>query len=143
MWVDIDVGQILGGRPEKSKKVQRRLSTKNPRMVAKYNKAWKEKLRSEGWDLELDQIQKEAEKTGWSQKLETGFNRVHGAQQEARKELERNIRKVRAGELEWSPRLQSYRDAIELWELLGKRFKRIKTASDKHRGTQTENYTSD
>ena len=72
MWVDIDVGQILGGRPEKSKKVQRRLSTKNPRMVAKYNKAWKEKLRSEGWDLELDQIQKEAEKTGWSHKLGRG-----------------------------------------------------------------------
>ena len=46
-----------------------------------------------------------------------------GRNVQIRKEIESKLRKLRMGGVEWSPKLQKYRDKIELWKMMKKRRK--------------------
>jgi hypothetical protein len=50
---------------------------------------------------------------GWSYQLEEEYNRIHT--------LQTDIRKLQMGEVPWSPKLQIFRDKIELWSSLYKK----------------------
>jgi hypothetical protein len=59
-----------------------------------------------------------AQAQGWSAALETEYNRINAQQYEIRKKIELQLRHLQMGAVNWSPKLQSFRNAIEIWTLL-------------------------
>jgi hypothetical protein len=47
-------------------------------------------------------------------KHEQEFNSIQALQTALRKEIEKELRRLRMGGISWSPKLQRYRDQIEL-----------------------------
>jgi hypothetical protein len=47
--------------------------------------------------------------------LVTAYNQLHTKTNEIRSDVESGLRKIRRGGKPWSPKLQIYRDTIELW----------------------------
>jgi hypothetical protein len=91
-------------------------------MVKNYNSKVSSELKKQGLFDALTTLQAQAQQ-GWSPELETEFNRIKGAQYKIRKDVELKIRHLRMGAVEWSPKLQSYSTAIEIWSLLLKKRK--------------------
>ncbi len=54
------------------------------------------------------------------------YNSLYEENKDLRVEAEEHIRKLRMGEVPWSPRLKLLRDEIELWRMMVKRRKRVK-----------------
>jgi hypothetical protein len=71
----------------------------------------------------LRQVKQQADTSGWTPELEQEYNRINNRQYEIRKKVESKIRHLRMGAVEWSPKLQSFRMAIEIWSLLLKKRK--------------------
>jgi hypothetical protein len=63
-------------------------------------------------------LAREARRGNWSADLEEEFNEIDEKQRAIRTRAEKEVRKLRMGQVEWSPRLQKFRTAIELWSLI-------------------------
>jgi hypothetical protein len=121
LWVDIDYSVLGYDNPISSPKNIRRLHTRDPRLVEKYNLRVEKALRSTGLLDRLQKIKQEALELGWSDELQEEYNRISTLNTQLRKNIERSIRKLRMGAIPWSPRLQVYRDKIEIWQMLLKK----------------------
>ena len=122
LWMDVAYETVYGFKiPPMTANRIRRLNTKNPKMVEKYNHEVKTRLQSARIIDKLNQIDMMANQFGWSEALENSFNLLHKQQQEIRLHVEKRIRKLRMGAIPWSPSLQQFRDNIELWNSILKR----------------------
>ena len=90
-------------------------------MVKKYNKALKDKVDVKTMVKDLRILQQAAESKGWTEELEREYNKIHERVQEARLESEKGLRKLRMGNVPWSPQIQQARNQVELWLLLLRR----------------------
>ena len=71
----------------------------------------------------LKAVKERAQTNGWSQELEDKYNDLHALMHELREKAARKTRKIRKGAIPWSPKLQSFRTSIEIWESLLKKRK--------------------
>jgi hypothetical protein len=78
-------------------------------------------------------VHAKANRDGWSYQLEEKYNRIHTLQTDIRQRVEHRIRKLCMGEVPWSPKLQIFRDKIELWSSLYKKRCGLKMSNRKIR----------
>ena len=100
-------------------------------MVRKYNTWVKHALHLEGLPTALQRLEQQASTTGWSPALKEEYNRINDRQYTIRRKIETKIHHVRTGTIPWSPKLQKFRTAIEIWSLLLKKRKGIKVSNKK------------
>ena len=77
------------------------------------------------------ELEKEANLYGWTKALTQTHDDIQCQQITMRKEAEQNMRKIRNGGVPWSPKLQSFRDTIELWDLIYKKKIGVRVSSNK------------
>jgi hypothetical protein len=78
----------------------------------------------------LRQVKQQADTSGWTPELEQEYNRINNQQYEIRKKVESKIQHLCMGAVKWSPKLQSFRTAIEIWSLLLKKRKGTRQISN-------------
>ena len=121
----------------------RKLQTKDPRLVKKYNQRVHEALSKAKLFERLSFLSHMASETGWNQELEDEYNTIQKQQTLLRTQIEYELRKYRKGEVPWSPKLQSYRDSIELWSMIVRKRLGVKVSNRRIRRfikkTRTEN----
>ena len=134
LWVDISFYDAFGhAAPPLVPPDIRRLNTGNPKLVHKYNEQVNSAMAKEGLASALFNLELTAKKEGWNQELEAEYNRINNRQYEIRKKIETKIRNIRAGAIPWTPKLQTFRTAIEIWSLILKKRKGIKISIRKLR----------
>ena len=134
LWFDVSYTDAFGyASPPLMPPSARRLKTKDPNMVARYNSQLRQKLENESLLNDLEKIHQHASVSGWSHALENEYNRINDRQYTIRQQIERKIRHLRMGALPWSPKLQSFRDKILVWSLLLKKRKSRKVSNRKIR----------
>ena len=122
LWIDISYNDAFGyASPPLVSPSARRLKTRDPKMVQRYNAKLALSLRTEGLDEALADVSRLAELEGWSNKLEAEYNRINDRQYEIRKKIESHIPHLRTGAIPWSPKLQRYRDTILIWSMMLKK----------------------
>lgn len=121
LWFEVEQSSIFGHSVPGTQPISiRKLKTSDPRMVARYNKRVLDLFNKEGLlekARELNQVQEDQ----WTVQHEKAYNDIHARSTDIRLQVEQNIRQVRHGMVPWSPKIQIYRDTIELWECVLKR----------------------
>jgi hypothetical protein len=121
LWIDVPYTDALGySIPPHICPSARRLQCKNPKLVQKYNTQLSRALSTENLDTDLAQISNTALHEGWSHHLEQEYNRINDRQYTIRKDIESKIRNLRTGAIPWSPKLQRFRNNIQIWSMLFK-----------------------
>lgn len=133
LWIDVDKDSVLGHRPNQlyAPAIQR-LSETDPRIKRRYIRRTKEAYKDNNIYEKFEHLQRL-----YQDKDEPDFDQIKFADKYdlldieikvIRKDIERNIRKVKRGNIQWSPALQTKRDQIELWQRVVKREQGIATS---------------
>ena len=130
LWIELSFEEILNySSPPLHCKGRRRLNTRDPRLVDAYCKKVENRLRQTRIPAKLFEIEAKARLYGWTNQLEVEYNILHQQNKEIRTAVEKKIRKLKSGGIPWSPRLQKYRDRIELWRMVNKKRKNRTTST--------------
>jgi hypothetical protein len=128
LWIDFTVEEVLGqDSPPLTKPSARKLKANDPRLVNTYNKRATKAVKKTGLDAQLSELYTKS-LSGWNPTLQEEFNRIHSESNDVRKTVEAKLRKLFMGGVPWSPKLQIYRDTIELWHMVVNKRKRIKVS---------------
>jgi hypothetical protein len=122
LWVDIDLDSIFGTKLAPTEKAAaRRLKTKDPRVVKKYNKILeKELLRLKlPHRLFLLESKVQAGEITWGRTTE--YEEVHQSALHCKANAEQKCRNLNMGKVDWSPEYKAARDRLEVWALLRKK----------------------
>jgi hypothetical protein len=111
----------------------RRLNTKNPRLVEKYVQQLREQLVHSGLAKRLFALELCATQQGWSTSLQDDYDDIQAAHLKLRRQIKLKLRKLRMGGIPWSPKLQGFRNAIELWSMILRKRKGIKVSNTRIR----------
>jgi hypothetical protein len=120
IWIEIQYSIAFGQRsPELAKIRTKRLKTSDPRMVTKYTIRVKKAMRYTGFRKKIDTFKAQTERNEWMDQMIAQYNEL-GQEDRAIRDavLESGIRKISMGGIPWSPKLQPYRDTIELWKMI-------------------------
>ena len=133
IWIDIDYKTTLGCSYQKIRQRPiRRLKCSDPRLVTKYNESVYQKLKDTGILQRTMELHQKS-LTEWTIDMEDEYNLIYQEQKQIRLDIERKLRKIHTGAHPWSPKFQKYRDTIELWSLILKRRRHIRTSLTKIR----------
>ncbi len=134
LWADFTYEDAFGvsGTPLVHPGV-RRLNTKNPRLVEKYVQQLRQQLVHSGLAKRLFALETCAAHHGWSDALQAEYDDIQVTHIKLRKHIERNLRKLRMGGVPWSPKLQGFRDAIELWSMIVRKRKGVTVSNTRIR----------
>ena len=111
----------------------RRLNTKNPRLVEHYVQQLRKQLEHSGLAKRLFALEIQANQHGWSPPLQVEYDDIQATHLKLRNLIERNLRKLRMGGVPWSPKLQGFRNAIELWSMILRKRKGVKVSNTRIR----------
>ena len=111
----------------------RRLNTKNPRLVEKYVQLLRKQLVHSGLAKRLFDLELSATQQGWSTLLQEEYDDIQASHLKLRTLIERNLRKLRMGGIPWSPKLQVFRNAIELWSMILRKRQGVKVSNTRIR----------
>ena len=127
IWIDVDFPSIFGcpwnSMPSSKPK---RLKCKDPRLVKKYNNLVTKEMKEANLFVRIQQLFVKS-KTCWNRSLEKEYNEIYREQLKIRKKAESRIRKLKTGAVAWSPTIQHLRDKIELWILILRRKRKVRT----------------
>ena len=120
IWVDLDKQEFFGHRPRlMHNPVKLRLSEKDPRIRKRYLKRLKEAYNKSGIHKKFRELQKLYENRQSVDFNEATFSDQYNTLDKEilgiRQDLERKIKKVKAGNVPWSPALKAKVDKVELW----------------------------
>ena len=122
LWVDISYVDAFGfAAPPHVSPSPRRLLTKDPLMVHRYNQRVTQALNNEDLPEAAKSLSHQATQHGWNDTLEREYNRINERQYKIRIVTEKKIRHLRTGSIPWSPTLQRCRDDIQIWSMLRKK----------------------
>jgi hypothetical protein len=107
----------------------RRLNTKNPWLVEKYVQQLRKQLVHSGLSKRLFSLELCATQQGWSTSLQDDYDDIQAAHLKLRRQIELKLRKLRMGGILWSPKLQGFRNAIELCSMIVQKRKGIKVSN--------------
>ena len=129
IWVDLNFEELFGCPWNNlSTRTPQKLKVGHPRLVEKYNNEVFKALQKYKLIEKLERLATQS-KECWSQEMEDEYNCIYESQVDIRKKVEQKLRKLKTGGRPWSPRLQRYRDTIEVWSLILKKRKKIHTYS--------------
>jgi hypothetical protein len=109
----------------------RRLNTKNPRLVEKYVQQLRKQLVHSGLAKRLFSLELCATQQGWSTSLQDDYDDIQAVHLKLRRQVELKLCKM--GGIPWSPKLQGFRNAIELWSMILRKRKGIKVSNTRIR----------
>ena len=123
IWVEITKESSIGLNPPKIHSIQaRRLKTKDPNVVKKYNTILEEEFEKYNiYGRALDLYNQYADKLTIPQQQE--YNQLDYLREKAMNKAERKCRKLHMGALPWSPALQHARNMIQYLKLTLRRKK--------------------
>jgi hypothetical protein len=134
LWADFTYEDILGfSPPPLTSPDARRLRTEDPRLTARYNSRVKAALDKERLPEQLFSLEAAARVNGWLEEYERQYNDIQRRQLRIRKDIESSIRKLKTGEVPWSPKLQRFRTEIELWTMILRKRKGVKVSNKRIR----------
>ena len=111
-------------------------------MVSRYNQSVKTQLKQKGIIQSLSTLY-QLSLESWNQQMEQQYNTLYLQQLLVRQNVEKHIRKLKTGGIPWSPRLQLYRDKIELWEMVVKKRRHVRTSTSKIKRLMKKTMTPD
>jgi hypothetical protein len=127
IWIEIQYSIAFGqSSPEIAKIKPKRLKTSDPRLVKKHNIQVKRAMRDTGFRKRYETFKVRTEQEEMSDELIEQYNALDIENQELRDKIQSRIRKLNMGGVPWSPKLQPYRDTIELWKMIRRKRKGIK-----------------
>ena len=101
LWADFTYQEALGHEPPPLiEPPSRRLKADDPRLVKTYIGKVKTMLKETSMLKQLLTLEAKAKLTGWKQEHEAEYNKIHRAQKKTRRDIEKNVRKLRKGECE-------------------------------------------
>ena len=121
VWTDIPIFSFYGiSTPKTKKRPARRLRSDDPRLVLKYTTAVHSYFMHVDLYRQLDELYKYEE---WNDELEKEYNRILKLSNRIKQMAEKTLKKLRMGEVEWSPIIQALRNKIDLYLCVIKRKK--------------------
>jgi hypothetical protein len=134
LWVDFHYTELFGHSILPTVKPSaRRLNANDPRLAETYNQLTKQAFRKNKLFKKLTLLSAALMKDGLLPKHEQEFNSIQLLQTSLRKEIEKDLRRLRMGGISWSPKLQRYRDQIELWMMVTQKRRRVKVSTKRVR----------
>jgi hypothetical protein len=107
----------------------RRLNTKNPPLVEKYVQQLRKQLVHSGLAKRLFSLELCATQQRWFKSLQDDYDDIQAVNLKLRRQIKLKLSKLRMGGIPWSPKLQGFRNAIELWSMILRKRKGIKVSS--------------
>ena len=139
IWIEIQYSIAFGQRsPEIAKLQPKRLKTNDPRLVKAYNIRVKKAMRETGFRHRYDSLKAQTERGEWNDEMIEQYNARDTKYQDIREATERGIRNLTMGGIPWSPKLQPYRDTIELWKMIRRKRKGLKISVKRIRRFMTK-----
>jgi hypothetical protein len=127
IWIEIQYSIAFGQRSLAIAKIKpKRLKTSDPRLVDKYNLRVKTAMRATGFRKRYETLKARTEKGAWNDELIDQYNELDHEDRDIRDNVEAKIRKLNMGEVPWSPKLQVFRETIELWKMIIRKRKGLK-----------------
>ena len=127
LWIEIQYSIAFGQRsPEISKIQPKRLKTSDPRLVKKYNIRVKKAMRDTGFRKRYEALKAQNDRGEWNDEMIEQYDARDQEDRDIRDTVEKGIRKLNMGGVPWSPKLQPYRDTIELWKMIRRKRKGLK-----------------
>ena len=118
LWIDVSTSSILGHRPPRLlKPVAHRLNSADPRLWRRYCTRVVSGYEEHHIPAKIRRLKhlRSSQSPHDSLLLETLHHEVQTTTRRIRQDTANHIKKVCRGEVPWSPRLQRFRDTIELW----------------------------
>ena len=114
IWIDFDKSSVIGGKaPLKPTFAARRLKTQDPRIVARYKKRLHEILQQHQVLQRSRALMNSISPTGMTNEQIKEYEALDKCKTLAMKIAEKECRKLKMGEIPWSPKLQRMRRRIE------------------------------
>lgn len=137
LWLDITTSSMLGHRPPRIlKPVAHRLSSRDPRIWRKYCNLVTDKYQTymiPEMAAQLAALTDQYHSSDVSnqnlQPITDLHHQIHCLTRTIQQETATRIRKIKRGEVPWSPRLQRLRNEIDLWDRVVKRHEGHATSS--------------
>ena len=121
VWADFSYHTVFGQElPSEYRPPSKKLRSNDPRLVKRYNRKVISKLKGAGLIKQAFDLQRKAENY-WNSELEAEYNQIQTASVTIRRDVESSLRRLKMGGIRWSPKLQKFRDMIELWKMMSKR----------------------
>jgi hypothetical protein len=95
-------------------------------MVKKYNLLVKKAMRDTGFRKKYDLHKAQVDKGMWNDEMIEQYDELDQEDRLLLDKVELGIRKLNMGGVPWSPKLQPFRDTIELWKMILQKRKGLK-----------------
>jgi hypothetical protein len=139
IWMEIQYFIAFGQRSPDIATIQpKRLKTSDPRIVRKYNLRVKKVMRDTGFRKRYEALREQTERGEWNDAMIEQYNARDKEDHSIRDSVEQGIRKLNMGGVPWSPKLQPYRDMIELWKMIQHKRKGVKISVKRIRRFMTK-----
>jgi hypothetical protein len=127
LWIEIQYSVAFGQRSPRLAKIKsKRLKTSDPRLVKKYNLKVKKAMRDTGFRKHYETLKVQTDNSHWIEETVAQYDDLDQKDCELRDTVEDGIGKLTMGGVPWSPKLQPYRDTIELWKMIRRKRKGMK-----------------
>jgi hypothetical protein len=124
LMIEIQYSVAFGQRPQEIDKLKpKRLKTSDPRLVKKYNLRVKKAMRDTGFRKKYELHKTQADNGIWNDTMLEQYDNLDQEDRALRDTVELGIRKLNMGGVPWSPKLQPFRDTIELWKMIRRKRK--------------------
>ena len=114
LWIDIDINNFIGSKPPvKPTYAARRLKTNDPRVVGKYKAYLHQLLLEHDLYYRAEILAASITNQELNEDQQAEYEELDAIKTWAMKEAEKQCRKLKMGEIPWSPTLQKVRNRIE------------------------------
>ena len=122
LWVDLPKPQILGNSMPTPAPSARRLKCKDPRTVQNFQNYYVQKLMENNLLVHCQKLHQQAQQENWTQEMATEWEAIDELRMEFLAQADRKCRKLRMGNVAWSPELSTAIKNVLAWKLLLRRF---------------------
>jgi hypothetical protein len=105
-----------------------KLNTRDPRLVQLYNSCVKQEMFKSGFTKRFADFSARHASGEWSNMMIFTYNELQQENTSIRQQVEAGLRKLKMGGAPWSPKFQVYRNEIEIWRMMLRHRKHIKSS---------------
>ena len=134
LWIDFHYTEIFGHSISPTvRPTARRLKSSDPRLVSRYIALTKRAFKEHGLFKRLFSLSVAMQREGLNPSLEEEFNSIQSLHASIRSTIEQGLRRLRMGGIPWSPKLQRYRDTIEIWWMVVRKRRNVHVSTKRIR----------
>ena len=118
IWTTINNEELLGSKTGIIMQTpKRRLNMDDPRSVKKYNERLLSYYKKKKIQTKINSLYNRA-KREWNDKYEQEYNKIHDETITIRKQIEKSLKTIGNGKVDWSPKVQKAMRRIKYWKLM-------------------------